>query len=131
VKVLNPSSQTLTDPNNASVVLLVSVGDKDIMLMGDAENEAQGNMAQDTLPKVEVYKVPHHGSAGSYYPPFLNAIHPDYSIIEVGAGNSYGHPTPEVLHALEGIGSKVYRTDQNGDVDATVTPDGVSVKSER
>jgi len=36
-----------------------------------------------------------------------------------------------VLDALAGIGSKVYRTDQNGDVEATVTPDGVSVKSER
>jgi len=36
-----------------------------------------------------------------------------------------------VLDALAGIGSTVYRTDQNGDVEATVTPDGVSVKSER
>ena len=131
VKVLNPTPQTSTDSNNSSVVLLVSVGEKDILLMGDAENEAQANMAQDTLPKVEVYKVPHHGSAGAYYPPFLNAIHPDYSVIEVGAGNSYGHPRPEVLQALVGIGSKVYRTDQNGDVDATVTPDSVDVKSER
>lgn len=131
VKVLNPSPQTATDSNNSSVVLLVSVGDKDILLMGDAENEAQEHMAQDPLPKVEVYKVPHHGSTGAYYPPFLSAIHPDYSVIEVGAGNSYGHPRQEVLDALAGIGSKVYRTDQNGDVEATVTPDGVSVKSER
>jgi len=131
VKVLNPTPQTSTDSNNSSVVLLVSVGDKDILLMGDAENKAQANMAQDTLPEVEVYKVPHHGSAGAYYPPFLNAIHPDYSVIEVGAGNSYGHPRPEVLQALLGIGSKVYRTDQNGDVDVTVTPDSVDVKSER
>jgi beta-lactamase superfamily II metal-dependent hydrolase len=131
VKVLNPMPQTFTDSNNASVVLLVSVGDKDILLMGDAENEAQENMTQDTLPKVEVYKVPHHGSAGAYYPPFLNAIHPDYSVIEVGAGNSYGHPQPEVVQALIGIGSMVYRTDQNGDVDATVTPDSTTVKSER
>lgn len=43
----------------------------------------------------------------------------------------YGHPRPEVLQALMGIGSKVYRTDQNGDVDATVTPESVDVKSER
>jgi len=131
VRVLNPTPQTSTDSNNSSVVLLVSVGEKDILLMGDAENEAQANMAQDTLPKVEVYKVPHHGSAGSYYPPFLVAIHPDYSVIEVGAGNSYGHPRQEVLMALKGVGSKVYRTDQNGDVDATVTPGSVDVRSER
>jgi competence protein ComEC len=131
VKVMNPSPQTATDSNNSSVVLLVSVGDKDIMLMGDAENEAQASMAQDPLPEVEVYKVPHHGSAGACYQPFLTSIHPDYSVIEVGAGNKYGHPRQEVLDALAGIGSKVYRTDQNGDVEATVTPDGVSVKSER
>ena len=131
VRVMNPTPQTSTDSNNSSVVLLVSVNDKDILLMGDAENEAQANITQDPLPKVEVYKVPHHGSAGAYYPPFLSAIHPDYSVIEVGAGNSYGHPQPEVLQALTYIGSKVYRTDQNGDVEATVTPDGVSVKSDR
>jgi beta-lactamase superfamily II metal-dependent hydrolase len=131
VKVLNPTPQTMTDSNNSSVVLLVSAGDKDILLTGDAEVEAQANMAQDPLPEVEVYKVPHHGSAGALYQPFLSAIHPDYSVIEVGAGNRYGHPRQEVLDALAGIGSKVYRTDQNGDVEATVTPDVVSVKSER
>ena len=131
VTVFNPAPDTFTDSNNSSIVLLVSASGNDIMLMGDAEDEAQASMARGALPKVEVYKVPHHGSAGAYYPPFLSAVHPDYSVIEVGAGNSYGHPSPNVVQALTGIGSKVYRTDQNGDVDATVTPGSVSVKSER
>lgn len=131
VTVFNPAPDTFTDSNNSSVVLLVSASGNDIMLMGDAEDEAQASMAQGTLPKVEVYKVPHHGSAGVNYPQFLSAVHPDYSVIEVGAGNRYGHPSPEVLQALTGIGSKVYRTDQNGDVEAIVAPGSVSVKSER
>lgn len=131
VTVFNPAPDTYTDPNNASVVLLVSASGNDIMLMGDAEDRAQASMAQGFVPDVEVYKVPHHGSAGAVYPPFLAAARPDYSVIEVGAGNRYGHPSPLMLQALSGVGSTVYRTDLDGDVSAVVTPSSVSVKPQR
>ena len=49
-------------------------------------------------------------------------LHPKTSVIEVGAGNSYGHPTSATLGRLAQVGSAVYRTDLNGDV--TVTTDG-------
>ncbi|MCX6698502.1 MAG: hypothetical protein NTV68_01025 [Methanomicrobiales archaeon] len=46
------------------------------------------------------------------------------SVIEVGAGNSYGHPTSATLGRLAQVGSAMYRTDLNGDV--TVTTDGIA-----
>lgn len=46
-------------------------------------------------------------------------------------GKEGGHPRPEILQELTGIGSMVYRTDQNGDVNVAVTPNSVDVKSER
>jgi len=46
------------------------------------------------------------------------------SVIEVGAGNSYGHPTSATLGRLAQVGSGVYRTDLNSEV--TVTTDGTT-----
>ena len=48
---------------------------------------------------------------------FLSAVKPKTAVIEVGAKNTYGHPTPEVLQRLAKSGIKVLRTDINGDVD--------------
>ncbi|MCX6698609.1 MAG: hypothetical protein NTV68_01575, partial [Methanomicrobiales archaeon] len=49
---------------------------------------------------------------------------PKTSVIEVGAGNSNGHPTSATYGRLAQAGSAVYRTDLNGDV--TVTTDGTT-----
>jgi competence protein ComEC len=47
---------------------------------------------------------------------------PTSSIIEVGATNAYGHPTSKTLSALQNTGSKVYRTDLDGNI--VITTDG-------
>ena len=44
-------------------------------------------------------------------------VPPRIAAIEVGNGNTYGHPTPETLHRLASMGATVFRTD----TDATVT----------
>jgi len=54
-----------------------------------------------------------------------NSTVPKISVIEVGAGNSYGHPTSATLGRLAQAGSAVYRTDLNGDV--MVTTDGIGL----
>jgi competence protein ComEC len=43
-------------------------------------------------------------------------------VIEVGAGNSYGHPAPATIRALAGAVPRVYRTDREGDVTITLGP---------
>jgi competence protein ComEC len=45
------------------------------------------------------------------------------AVISVGEGNTYGHPTPETLAALDAApGLAVYRTDRDGAV--TIDSDG-------
>lgn len=63
-----------------------------------------------------VLKVGHHGSETSTSYLFLREIMPEYAVISVGAGNSYGHPTDAVLSRLRDADAKVFRTDLQGDV---------------
>ena len=60
--------------------------------------------------------VGHHGSRYSTCTELLEATAPDTAIISVGADNSYGHPTAEVLERLKQAGCAVYRTDLHGTI---------------
>jgi hypothetical protein len=67
-----------------------------------------------------VLKVDHHGSNTSSTPLFLNRFAPEIAVIQVGADNPYGHPTPETLDRLHRAGAKVFRTDEDGDIIVTI-----------
>ncbi len=69
-----------------------------------------------------VLKLGHHGSRSSTTADWLQKVNPQLGIIGVGAGNSYGHPHPEVIAALNAAGVKVFRTDEHGTI--TVAADG-------
>ena len=61
-------------------------------------------------------KVSHHGSADEGLPALLARLRPRVAVIEVGAGNSYGHPVPATVAALRAAGARVLRTDRDGTV---------------
>jgi competence protein ComEC len=114
-----PTAAALPDdnPNDASVALLVRTGGLTLLLMGDLEPSAQEELLTEVpdLPRVDVLKVAHHGSA--YQDPALFArVRPRLALISVGAGNSYGHPSPRTVTVLRALGAVVLRTDTDGPV---------------
>src|SRR3712207_8875886 len=54
-----------------------------------------------TLFRSDAMKVSHHGSRDEGLPAVLRRLRPKVAAIEVGEGNSYGHPAPETLAALD------------------------------
>ena len=50
----------------------------------------------------------------------LRRLRPQAAVIEVGAHNSYGHPTPSTLAALNASVPVVRRTDRDGTVRMTI-----------
>ena len=76
-------------------------------------------------------KVGHHGSKTSSTEAFLNAVHPEIAVIEVGADNSYGHPSQKVLDRLDALGSRVYRTDISGNILLTTDGDTIDAVTEK
>jgi competence protein ComEC len=114
------------DLNNWSAVLQLTYNKNKFLFMGDAETQAEKDMlAKKMISKVDVLKVGHHGAKETTTNELLKVAKPTYSIISVGAKNSYKHPTNEVLTRLNTIKSKVYRTDQKGTI--IVTSDGAKI----
>jgi competence protein ComEC len=100
------------DPNDRAIVALVSCGDFDLFLSADAESNVTAALP---LPPVEAMKVAHHGSVDDGLPELLERLQPDVAAIEVGRGNTYGHPAPSTLAALRTV-AHVYRTDRDGTI---------------
>ena len=125
-------------PNNASVVLTVTAGSVDALLLGDVEREAGRQVLRElqTTPGAvpaggfDVVKVAHHGSANGD-PTLIDWARAPVALVSVGAGNTYGHPAPSTLTTLRRAGFIVWRTDQRGTVAVVDGPDGVGVSAER
>ncbi|WP_240979698.1 ComEC/Rec2 family competence protein [Streptomyces sp. HNM0574] len=101
--------------NDASVTLLVRSSGLSLFLPGDLEPESQRRLltAYPELPRVDVLKVAHHGSAYQY-PRLLRQLRPRVALISSGAGNPYGHPAPRTVTAFRDAGAAVARTDRQG-----------------
>lgn len=109
------SAEQPEDPNDASITLLVHTAGLTLLLPGDLEPEAQQRLLTDNpgLPRVDVLKVAHHGSAHQSSE-LLRRLHPRIAVISCGADNPYGHPSPRTLSAVREVGALVSRTDRNG-----------------
>ena len=108
-----PAAPPGAEPNDRATVLHVRDGAFDLLLTADAES----NVARRAgAAGVEVLKVSHHGSDDPGLPGILARLRPQAAVIEVGAHNTYGHPTPATLAALRARVPIVRRTDRDGTV---------------
>ena len=115
----------LDQPNNNSVVLLLSAGNVSFLFTGDCEQPCEARMLQDfPVLHATILKAGHHGSRTSSSPAFLHTVQPEITVISAGAGNSYGHPHQETLENLSARNIAVYRTDLQGTI--AITTDGVN-----
>ena len=113
------------DLNLTSVVCRVDAGDRSFLFTGDMEKKAENDLiAAGADLSADVLKVGHHGASTSSTADFLTEVDPVCSVISVGEGNSYGHPTAATLERLNEYGP-VYRTDLLGEI--RITTDGVSL----
>ncbi len=128
VQVLFPPRDWPVGPkpkNNDSLVLRVSFGGSSVLLEGDAEKQVERRVAALYHPSANLLKVGHHGSDNATTPELVAAAKPEFAVISVGSGNSFGLPKFEILGRLANAGARVYRTDLDGAV--TFYLDGHSV----
>ena len=125
--------------DNDSLVLLITYGKTKFLFTGDIEEKAQKRIYEkyqdkdgvDKGYKLNLVKMPHHGSYTGTLFGFFRTFRPDYVVISVGQGNRYGHPDQDTLDLFSNPKSgwkpkRVYRTDQDGDI--KVVSNGKKVK---
>lgn len=122
--VVLASDKEASDNNEASIVLKVTYGDVSFLLAGDAGIDMEQDMLQTQNVEATILKAGHHGSNTSSSPKFIEAVHPEATILSYGDDNKYGHPHFEVIESLQQVGSEIYSTAEAGHI--VVTTDGVS-----
>lgn len=122
---LHPEADYHTDnKNEASLVLHVSYGAFDAMLMGDLEKDGERYLtgsgrlekAKGENNEIELLKVGHHGSKGAASDEFLEILQPHFAILSYGKGNRYGHPAPELKERLKKAGCVYAATANCGEI---------------
>lgn len=130
VEIIAPNSSDYSSLNDYSVVLRIVYDDRSFLFMGDAEVLSEDEILDNNFDvRSDVIKVGHHGSNTSSGSRFLNKVMPSYAIISVGVDNKYYHPHPSILKRYEKLGSKIYRTDEEGDIILTSDGSGIEIKS--
>ena len=124
MEVLNPPEVlfegTSHDVDNNGVVLRLTWGKVSFLFTADIREEVEFELiGRRANLKSTVLKVAHHGSKTSTSPHFLAVVDPEVAVISVGADNTFGHPSPEVLERLIDRldEDNVYRTDEDGTIE--------------
>lgn len=111
-----PSIEPWLSINDGSLVIKITFGERSVLLMGDAEEEAEHRLLADRPDalRADLLKVGHHGSRTSTTLRFARAVAPTHAVISCGIRNRFGHPNRETLETLHEIGAEVARTDLTG-----------------
>ena len=118
--------------NRLSCVLRVEAAGKRLLLTADIGVAEEAALIQRAAPlHADVMVVPHHGSAGSSSAAFIAAVAPHWAVIQVGEGNRFGHPRPEVLDRYRSQQVIVVRTDEAGAVSFTLAPSALELRGWR
>ncbi|PJK08201.1 DNA internalization-related competence protein ComEC/Rec2 [Lysobacteraceae bacterium NML120232] len=119
--------------NQSSCVLRLQSQHGNVLLTGDIDRLIEARllrMAPDLL-QAEILTVPHHGSAGSSSPAFVQATGAQLALVSAGHGNRFGHPRQAVLARWQQQGAQTPISYEYGALHVRLTADGIDWQGER
>ena len=132
---LNPEKNMSTySPNAYSTTLFVQKGNIKCLFTGDIEGEGEQHLIEDIkenpdkFSNLTIFKVAHHGSMYTNSQELLELLNPRIALISCGIDNSYGHPHKELIERLHEIGTKIYRTDRDGEIQVSLNKNKLMVE---
>jgi competence protein ComEC len=126
IHIIQPPNNIEHSPhNNRSVTTIVERGSFKALLSGDSETEQINYMlSRNQIPRVTILKAAHHGARNGVTPAWIQQTNPEAVIIQVGGGNTYGHPHASALRYYQSGNRQIYRTDLNGTIRVFVQQNG-------
>ena len=129
-EILFPEKEMIQENilNNNSIVAKLYYKNFSALFTGDIEEIAEKKLIEkyEKTEKLKstLLKIAHHGSKSSSIKEILDEIRPKISLIGVGKNNNFGHPNEWVLNRIKTYGTKVYRTDEDGEISIFVDMTG-------
>lgn len=125
-----PPRTSCAGRNDGSLVVMAGRKPARILIPGDLERCGERELLtiRDSL-RAEGLVLAHHGSRNSSGPELLRRVRPVVAVASAGDRNRFGHPHPEVLERLAGLGARVWRTDRDGQVRLSAGDRGWSVEA--
>ena len=118
---LHPAEGAGFSGNDASCVLQIGVGEHAVLLTGDIERLAEDALLRSgVLQPVAAVIAPHHGSATSSSPRFVQALRPRLVVIPVGFGNRWQLPDAGIVARWRAAGARVETTAKSGAIGFSV-----------
>ena len=117
-KIFNPGRKLTDDINDNSIVMKLEYNNFSCLFTGDISKQIEQDLVNKYGNELKsiILKVAHHGSKTSSDESFIKQVSPKISLIGVGKNNKFGHPNEGVLQILKYINSRVFRTDENGEI---------------
>lgn len=101
--------------NDASVVTWLRYGEIDLLFPGDLGLEGEKYLVlEQWVQDMEILMAGHHGSRHSTSSVWLDVVRPEAVLVSAGRGNSYGHPSRDLIERLDAARIPLWRTDLDG-----------------
>ena len=120
--ILHPQAESAAQDwlkdNARGCVLKVSASSGSALLPADIERDVEQSLLQRLGPQLASTLIiaPHHGSKTSSSIDFIRQVNPAAVIYAVGYRNHFRHPRSEITERYQVLGSKGFRTDEDGAV---------------
>ena len=129
-----PKPFDLEDLNMLSLVLRVRWRDRELWLMGDAQDIQERDLMDlgdpGSVSGHRLLKTGHHGSRNASDPQWIGALHPEVALITAGRRNSFGFPHGETLKTLGDVGCQsIWVAGPSYGVQIESAPDGWIVRT--
>ncbi|PQZ93836.1 DNA internalization-related competence protein ComEC/Rec2 [Arthrobacter sp. MYb227] len=122
-RVIAPAGgDAMSDENDASLVTRFEIKipgtERTISFLetGDMQEVPMGELlAHGKIQPADILKIAHHGARNGGTE-IIGRVRPVVALISVGKSNTYGHPSPQIIRALENAQIPALRTDEHGSI---------------
>jgi competence protein ComEC len=122
-----PTTVTGVSANDNSIVLRIVYGSRVVLITGDIEKSTESQLAESSVLRADVVKVPHHGSPTSSTQEFVDAVNATHAVISAPRRSPFGHPHPEVVRRWKDSGAHVMTTGVAGMITVSTNADDLVV----
>jgi competence protein ComEC len=119
--------------NNHSQVVKISNRYHSFLFTGDIEKGVEADLRENACSSLRstVIKVPHHGSATSSTPGFVECVNPRFAIFSYALNNRFGFPHRTVLETYQDQGIKYLSTGRSGGIRLVSLPNKIEIETSK